>query len=180
MTNVPQQILAEGLAGILNYRRISEWIGTAGQPTPEQFAKVRATGYEVVVNLAMPTSTGALPDEAGLVAAQGMDYVHIPVVWEAPTRDDLARFFEVMDRNRQRRVLVHCAMNMRVSAFVLLYRVIRQDVPLELASQDLLAIWRPEGVWADFMRRVLAEEGSITEGQGLPWTPPSPSSPASP
>jgi len=180
MADVPQQIEAEDLAGLLNYRRISERIGTAGQPTPEQFAGVRAAGYELVVNLAMPTSTNALPGEAALVAAQGLDYVHIPVVWEAPTLDDLARFFEVIDRNRERRVFVHCALNMRVSAFVLLYRVIRQGVPLELASQDLLAIWRPEGVWVDLMRRALTEHGIITEGQALPWTLTSPSSPARP
>jgi protein tyrosine phosphatase (PTP) superfamily phosphohydrolase (DUF442 family) len=147
---------AQDLAEICNFRRISETLGTAGQPLPDQFAAIRAAGYEVVVNLAMPTSTNALANEAELVAEQGMAYVHIPVVWEQPTEDDLAQFFATMEAYRGRPVFVHCALNMRVSVFVLLYRVLRLGVPLEVAQVDLLSIWDPDGVWAQFMDDALA------------------------
>lgn len=143
----------------LNFLAISDTIGTAGQPTPQQFAAIKAAGYEVVVNLAMPDSTNALPDERDLVAEQGMDYVHIPVVWEQPTSQDLARFLDVLTRCRRKRVFVHCALNMRVSVFVLLYRVICQGIPLEIARKDLLKIWQPNAVWQRFMDDSLAEYG---------------------
>ncbi len=156
--------MATGLEEITNFLRISDGLGTAGQPTPEQFAAIKAAGYELVVNLAMPTSTNALADEAELVAQQGMDYVHIPVVWEAPTLDDLARFFAVMDENRRRRIFVHCALNMRVSVFVLLYRVIRQGVPLASAQETLHRIWQPEGVWLEFAESALAHYGQGSPG----------------
>ncbi|HSJ54024.1 MAG TPA: protein tyrosine phosphatase family protein [Anaerolineae bacterium] len=144
---------------ICNYLPIGPDLGTAGQPGREQFALLRAAGYEVVVNLAMPNSTGALPDEAELVAAQGMEYIAIPVVWEAPTREDLERFFEVMEGARGRKVLVHCALNMRVSAFVYLYRVLREGVPLDAARETMHRIWQPEGVWAAFVEGALARHG---------------------
>jgi protein tyrosine phosphatase (PTP) superfamily phosphohydrolase (DUF442 family) len=144
---------------ITNYLRITENLGTAGQPTPEQFAAIRDAGYEMVVNLAMPTSTQALPNERELVAAHGMEYVHIPVVWEAPTLADLEGFFQVMGDNQGKRVFVHCALNLRVSAFVLLYRVIRQGVPLEIATEMLHRIWQPEGTWHDFVQGALAHYG---------------------
>lgn len=134
-----------------SYLAISPTLGTAGQPTTEQLAAIRAAGYEVVVNLAVPESPNALPNEEELVTAQGMAYVHIPVVWEAPTAEDLDRFFAVMDRNRGRRVFVHCALNMRVSCFVFLYRVLRLGVPAEAAWQDVLAIWEPNPVWQQFV-----------------------------
>ena len=118
---------------------------------------MRAAGYEVVVNLAMPDSTGALPDEAERVAAQGMTYVHIPVVWEAPTAQDLAQFFDVMQEHAGAKVFVHCALNMRVACFVLLYRVIRQGVPLDQARETLQAIWAPNPVWQRFIEHRLAE-----------------------
>ena len=134
-------------------------IGTAGQPTEEQFAAVKAAGYRVVVNLALPTSTNALPDEAERVAALGITYVHIPVIWESPTLQDLEEFFAVMERYREEKVFVHCALNMRVSAFFFLYRVIRLGVPQDEAREALLQIWQPDDVWSRFIGQALAHYG---------------------
>lgn len=144
---------------ILNFLVISDRLGTAGQPGRGQFAAVAAAGYEAVVNLAMSNSTGALADEAGLVREQGMAYVHIPVVWEEPTLADLERFLAVMDRFRDKKVFVHCAMNMRVSCFVLLYRVLRLGVNLEEAWRAMLKIWQPDPVWSSFIERGLVHYG---------------------
>jgi protein tyrosine phosphatase (PTP) superfamily phosphohydrolase (DUF442 family) len=146
-----------GDAGITNYLHISDTLGTAGQPTAEQFAAIRAAGYEVVVNLAMPGSTNALPSERELVAAEGMDYVHIPVIWESPTAHDLERLIAVMDQNQGRKVFVHCALNMRVSCFIFLYRVLRLGVPVEEAWQDVLAVWEPNEIWQQFVEDMLKQ-----------------------
>ncbi len=140
---------------IINDLCLSETLGTAGQPTPDQFAAIRDAGYEVVINLAMDDSSGALPDEGELVAAQGMDYVHIPVVWESPMLADWERFLDVMDQNQGRKVFVHCALNMRVSCFAFLYRVLRLGVPAEVAWQDVLVIWEPNEVWRQFIEEVM-------------------------
>ncbi len=96
------------LEQLTNYYPISPLILTAGQPTAEQIVLVGQAGCDVVINLARPSSPNALADEAALAAAQGMEYIAIPVVWEEPTLDDLARFFAVMDANRARKVFVHC------------------------------------------------------------------------
>jgi protein tyrosine phosphatase (PTP) superfamily phosphohydrolase (DUF442 family) len=144
------------LESILNFQAVSPAIGTAGQPAPEQFASIRAAGYEAVVNLAMPDSTNAVPNEAELVQDLGMDYVHIPVVFEAPTLIDLHRFFETMVRFRCRRVFVHCALNWRVSVFVLLYSVLYLGIPRSEAEQLLLRIWQPNTTWQAFLDESLA------------------------
>ena len=54
-----------------------------------------------------------------------MEYVHIPVVWSL-THKDLTRFFAALEEHRGRKVFVHCLLNMRVTAFVFLYRVLRR------------------------------------------------------
>lgn len=149
-----------GVEQVLNYLCISDNIGTAGQPTEEQFADIRASGYEVVINLAMPDSTNALPNEAELVTEQSMDYVHIPVLWEDPKDDDLDRFLEVMGRYEDRKVFVHCALNWRVSCFVFLYRVIRLGVPHEIARETLLRMWEPSPTWQSFIERSLIRYGA--------------------
>jgi len=144
------------LQRIRNYLRISDTLATAGQPTAEQFAVIRDAGYQVVINLAVSTSTNALPNEAQIVAELGMDYVHIPVVWKNPTSADLERFFAAMDSYENQKILVHCGMNMRASAFILLYRVIRRGVPLETASGALSRIWEPDTTWQWFIDDSLA------------------------
>ena len=151
MNPVKNLMSSAKLENIVNYLQVSDSVGTAGQPKSEQFADIKDAGYEVIVNLATATSSSALPNERDLVTAQGMTYVHIPVVWESPTTQDLEQFFEVMGQNQDKKVFVHCAMNMRVSSFVFLYRVKRQSVPVEAARQALLKIWEPNEVWRRFI-----------------------------
>lgn len=150
---------SDELLQILNFLPISEVLATAGQPTAEQFGSIAAAGYEVVINLAMPDSTNALPEEPQLVQQAGMTYVHIPVVWEAPTLRDLDRFFKVMDRHEGHQVFVHCALNMRVSCFVFLYRVIRGGQPVSQAATTMRRIWEPEPVWRRFLEVALQHHG---------------------
>lgn len=147
------------LEDILNFRALGQGgrIGTAGQPTLDQFEAVRQAGYESVINLALPTSLGAIANEREIVEKAGLKYIHIPVVWEAPTADDLHKFFAAMDAHAEKRVFVHCAMNKRVSAFVYLYRVLKLKEPEELARKDLRQIWEPEPHWQRFIEQQLMQ-----------------------
>lgn len=142
------------LESIRAFVELSEKIGTSGQPTSEQFVDVKSAGYELVVNLALPTSTNAIPNEAEIVTSLGMEYIHIPVDWEAPQVDDALHFFEVMQANQDKKIFVHCAANMRVSAFMFLYRTICQDMPVAEAQNDLNQIWIPEPHWQSFINQV--------------------------
>ncbi len=145
------------LSSILHFREISERLGTAGQPAADQFAVIREAGYEVVINLALTTSDNALANEGSLVAGLGMAYVHIPVDFTRPSASDFEAFAGVLDAFRGRRVFVHCAMNMRVSAFVFIYRVLRGEATRAEALRDLKAIWEPDGTWARFIEERLVD-----------------------
>lgn len=145
------------LSTIYNILPIADDLGTSGQPTSAQLATIKEAGYEVVINLATGTTPRDLPNEAAVVAAQGMDYIHIPVVWEKPTASDLERFFEAMDATQGKKRFVHCIANMRVSAFVLLYRVLRQGLPLEEARASMARIWQPNPIWQQFIDTALAQ-----------------------
>ena len=78
-----------------------------------------------------------MPDEGKLVAEDGPTYVNIPVSWQQPTYEDFELFSAVMNGARDRKVLVHCQLNMRASAFTFLYRVIHEGVPPEEAMQGV-------------------------------------------
>lgn len=147
--------MSQEITSIYNFLQLSN-VATAGQPTVTQFSDIKNAGYEIVVNLALPTSTNALPNEQELVETQGMEYVHIPVAWENPTLEDIERFFRVMQTNADKNVFVHCAMNMRVSAFMYLYRLIHEHISEEEAKQNLHKIWVPNQTWQQFIEQVMA------------------------
>ncbi len=149
----PLDLSRNSLEGVFNYLPISESIITSGQPTEAQFEFVRDTGVRHVINLAPHDAENALPDEASTLGVLGIDYIHIPVDFRHPTEEDYAQFCEAMDQLGDAPVLVHCAANMRVSAFLFRYRrdVLGED-PAKLA-EDLHQIWEPFGVWKDFVAR---------------------------
>ncbi len=106
------------MRSILNFVQIRERLATAGQPTIEQFSAIKNAGYDLVINLALPSSEGAVPSEREIVEALGMKYIHIPVDWDNPTIADFNQFSTVMQAHSDQSIFVHCAKNMRVSAFV--------------------------------------------------------------
>ncbi len=138
---------------VFNFVQLTPRIGTAGQPTAEQFADIAAAGFQAVINLAMPDSDNALADEGSLVSSQGMSYVHLPVDFAAPTPEHVRRFAGVMESFKDVPVFVHCAMNLRVSAFMYLYLRYCEGVSDDDARSPILAKWDPrmDDVWRAFL-----------------------------
>lgn len=140
---------------IKNLIVVSPHLATAGQPSVEQLGAVATEGYQLVINLGLMDKRYCLDDEAGVVAALGMDYHHIPVEFAGPQLSDLRAFFAIMDANAGRRILVHCAANYRVTCFVALYGRTRWGWTETQAAELIGRVWQPDQVWQDFMRHAL-------------------------
>jgi uncharacterized protein (TIGR01244 family) len=143
------------LESIYNFREVDDTLLTSGQPTEAQLSSVARGGVQVVINLAPHNAPSALKDESGAVSALGMDYVHIPVNFSAPAEADLLAFFTAMDASRDRKVLVHCAANKRVTAFLGLYRVVKQGWSHEQAFALMHSVWQPDATWSRFIAAML-------------------------
>lgn len=139
---------APDLPDIFNWQRIDDRITTSGQPSEEQLGAIRALGVTHIINLGLHTHARALPDEGRSVQALGMEYIHIPVDFENPTDDDLARFCVHMRELDGQTIHVHCIANLRVSVFLFRYRRDELRVGEREARDDMERIWRPGGVWA--------------------------------
>ena len=137
-----------------NFILISETLATSGQPTEAQMSEIAVAGYKVVVNLALGKSENALADEAGTVSALGMDYHHIPVVWEAPKLSDFEQFVPLMDTLAGQKVFLHCVANYRASMFTALYGEKRWGWTRAQADAHIRRIWEPDEVWARFIEDV--------------------------
>ena len=148
---LPVQRDARTLADIYNYVPIAPALATSGQPTEKQFALIRDAGFTTVVNLAPHHVENALKDEAAVLAGLGLRYVHLPVDFKNPTDADFERFAASLQAARDEKVWVHCAANMRVSAFVYRYRCAVLGENPAVAAGDLEKIWKPYGVWKAFV-----------------------------
>lgn len=152
------------IESIRAFVRISDSLGTSGQPKPEQFPLIKEAGYRVVINLAPSDVRDAVKEEQQIVEGLGLKYIYIPVVWAEPKLEDAEKFFAAMKANRDRKVFVHCIANMRVSAFTYLYRTTQLGVSEEEAGQDLRKIWTPGGAWQQFINTVKARQNLSTSG----------------
>ena len=138
-----------------NTHQVFDWLWTSGQLSEKDIACLPALGIEVVINLALPTASNALPGEAELITRHGIAYIHIPVVWERPEVNQLEQFFGMLKAFEGRKVWVHCAKNMRVSAFIYLYRKLCLAESDEVALPPMQAVWVPNETWQAFIQRAL-------------------------
>ena len=129
------------LLGLLNIHEYSPQLASSGQPSAGQVAEIKASGVQLVVNLFPPGLPGTLRDEAGLVNAAGMQYESIPVDWDKPSLEMLGQFFDLMEKHRDKKILMHCWLNSRASAFVYLYRTLILNEPEKAEFARLVALW---------------------------------------
>ena len=153
-----------GIEKIENYIQVSDRIASSGQPEAHQFADIAEAGFEAVINLAMPDSDNAIPEEGNIVTSLEMTYVHIPVPFEAPDVSHLRAFIKVMEAFSHRKVWIHCVFNYRVSAFLYQYQRLVHGVQPHEAKKVMLPSWEPDDIWQRFME--LSDEEVSTKGEG--------------
>lgn len=148
---------------VFNYLMLSDSLATSGQPTRAQFENIKRGGFQTIINLLPHDHENALPGQKALMSDLGLEYIYIPVDFKNPQEAEYDAFCVAMVATEARKVWVHCAANMRVSAFVYRYRVEKLTEDEPSARRDLEKIWTPFGVWRDFV----APSSSISESLSL-------------
>jgi protein tyrosine phosphatase (PTP) superfamily phosphohydrolase (DUF442 family) len=145
------------LEDIYNFLALSETLFTGGMPTADQLTDAAQRGVKLVINLAPHEAPNALPNEANLVPSLGMEYINIPVNWSTPTKDGLDRFIDALENNKEKKILVHCQANFRATAFVSLYRILRQGWDPDEAMEVMHKVWDEEDypMWKLFIEDTL-------------------------
>jgi protein tyrosine phosphatase (PTP) superfamily phosphohydrolase (DUF442 family) len=141
---------------IHNFREISDTLSCSGQPTEEQLKELAAQQYQVIVNLGLSDTKYSLPDEAASVKQSGMDYCHIPVLFDNPQISDLAAFIQSMDKKTGKKILVHCAANYRASCFTALYLYYITEMTEDEIIDMIGDVWQPDHIWQSFLEEGIA------------------------
>lgn len=136
---------------IRNFVQLTPNIGSAGQPRAEQFQLIADQGYQTVINLGLSSHSDAVVDEDRRLSDLGLNYLHIPVSFDRPRVKQLHYFCQMMDMLRDDKVLVHCIMNYRASAFLYQYLTKMAGYSESDARSPVLDTWTPPAVWQELM-----------------------------
>ena len=150
----PLFLQSSNLKKVFNYYQVPGLFETSGQPNNKQLISIASGGYEVVINLAPNTTIeGRVINEKDILKSNNITYIHIPVDFNNPLDEDFNKFVAALEENKHKKVWVHCAANMRVSAFVFKYRRDVLGLSQKNIERDLKAIWIPNKAWSFFLER---------------------------
>ena len=151
---IPALNQSKRIEDIYNFHSLENLYATSGQPNEKEFQLIKEAGYEVVINLAPQSKLeNSLIDEAGILKRLGIQYLHIPVNFQKPSEAKFQLFVDAVEQNKNKKLWIHCAANMRVSAFTYRYRRAYLGVSELEAKQDLAKIWEPFGAWERFVKK---------------------------
>jgi len=142
-----------------NFLPVSENLFTSGMPTADQLRDAPNQGIQLIINLAPHDVPDALAGEEALVKSLEIEYLNFPVNWSTPNRDGLDKFMDAMDLHGSKKILVHCEANFRATAFVTLYRILRQGWKEEDAFRAMHDVWDEDAypVWKTFIDAALKD-----------------------
>jgi uncharacterized protein (TIGR01244 family) len=126
---------AQDIPPIRNFLQVTPQFCTGGQPRPENFAKLKADGVKAVLNLRTPGEHRADEEQAAVEKA-GMKYFNIPVVYTAPTDLQADEFLKITDDPTNRPMFIHCTAAIRVGAFWMIRRALRDGMSVDAALED--------------------------------------------
>ena len=116
--------VAQDPGEIRNFLRVNKDFCTGGQPKLEHLEKLKADGVKSIINLRQPSEHRAADEEAK-AKELGLKYFNIPVAYGNPNEEQVAEFLKITDDPENRPAFIHCTAAIRVGAFWLIRRVVR-------------------------------------------------------
>lgn len=132
---------------------------TSGQPSAAWLATLAQQGFEAVIYLAPPTVGDAVREEPLIVGKQGLIWANLPIRFDRPADADYEAFAALLKGLRNKKVLVHCQVNMRASTLTFIYRVLAEKADPQLAWDAVSKVWTPQGPWKALMLERLRKSG---------------------
>ena len=131
----PQGAAGTDVTSIRNFLQINTDFCTGGQPRPEHFQALKSAGVKSVLNLRTAGEHRA-EEEVAAVKAAGLAYFNVPVVYTAPAALSVDEFLRITDDPANRPVFIHCTAAIRVGAFWLIRRVLRDNWTWDAALEE--------------------------------------------
>ena len=143
-------------APIRNFLQVNPEFCTGGQPRSEHFAELKAKGVKAVLNLRTAGEHRA-DEEREAVKTAGLAYFNIPVVYTDPKPEQVDEFLTITDNAANRPMFIHCTAAIRVGAFWLIRRVVRDGWTWDAALEEARKVGLTQSPHLeDFARQYIA------------------------
>src|SRR5499427_10209065 len=150
---------AQEVPPIRNFLQVNEQFCTGGQPRLEHLAKLKSDGVKAIINLRQPSEHRASEEEAE-AKKQGLRYFNIPVVYGEPKDEQVDEFLKITDDPENRPAFIHCTAAIRVGAFWMIRRVLRDGWTVEAAEEEAKKIGLREAPHlTEFAKNYIAKYG---------------------
>jgi protein tyrosine phosphatase (PTP) superfamily phosphohydrolase (DUF442 family) len=120
---------------IFHFTLVSDQFCTGGQPKLEALEKLKSEGVKSILNLRQPSEHRAADEEAK-ANELGLKYFNIPVVYRDPKEEQVIEFLKITDDPANRPIFIHCTAAIRVGAFWMIRRVLRDGWTVEAAEEE--------------------------------------------
>ncbi len=128
-------VAAQELPPIRNFLRVNDQFCTGGQPRLEHLQKLKDEGVKAIINL-RPAGEHRAAEEEARAKELGLRYFNIPVVFGEPKDEQVTEFLKITDDAANRPAFIHCASAIRVGAFWMIRRVLRDGWTVEKAEAE--------------------------------------------
>jgi len=125
----------QGAPPIRNFLRVNKEFCTGGQPRNEHLAKLKEEGVKAIINLRQPGEHRA-EEEKAEAERLGLRYFNIPVAFAEPKEEQATEFLKLTDDEANRPAFIHCTGAIRVGAFWMIRRVLRDGWTIEDAEKE--------------------------------------------
>jgi len=140
---------------IRNFVRVDKQFCTGGQPRLEHLQQLKDEGVKSIINLRPPTEHRAAEEESK-AKELGLRYFNIPVVFGDPKDEQATEFLKITDDKANRPAFIHCASAIRVGAFWMIRRVLRDGWTIDAAEEEAKKIGLKESPHLnEFARRYI-------------------------
>jgi uncharacterized protein (TIGR01244 family) len=158
-------VAQQDLPPIRNFLRVNDQFCTGGQPRLEHLQQLKDDGVRAIINLRPPGEHRAAEEEAR-AKELGLRYFNIPFVFGEPKDEQATEFLKITDDPANRPAFIHCTSAIRVGAFWMIRRVLRDGWTVAAAEAEAQKIGLRESPHLnEFARKYIARGQSEAGAQ---------------
>ena len=128
-------VARQAIPPIRNFLCVNDQFCTGGQPRLEHLQKLKDEGVKAIINLRPPSEHRAAEEEAR-AKELGLRYFNIPVVFGEPKGEQATEFLKITDNPANRPAFIHCSSAIRVGAFWMIRRALRDGWSIDKAEEE--------------------------------------------
>jgi protein tyrosine phosphatase (PTP) superfamily phosphohydrolase (DUF442 family) len=119
-----QQVTKQSVTGVTNFARLETTVACGGATKPEAVPELKKMGFASIINLRVPTESGAnVEEEAAAAKAADIKFFSIPFNGQSPDPAVADRFLTAITTPGNEPAYIHCAAGNRAAAMWMIKRL---------------------------------------------------------